>query len=77
MHSPFTRTIDEIWRDLQILKEIGVEQVVLSYHFLPEGKDVEKIIHISKELSLFADRYTNSKYGLVGMYFILNGIQLI
>jgi alkanesulfonate monooxygenase SsuD/methylene tetrahydromethanopterin reductase-like flavin-dependent oxidoreductase (luciferase family) len=53
-HSPFIGTIDEIGRELQILREIGVEQVVFSYHFLPEGKDVKKIIQISKELSLFA-----------------------
>jgi hypothetical protein len=53
-HSPFIGTIDDIGRDLQILREIGVEQGVFSYHFLPEEKDVQKIVQISKELSLFA-----------------------
>jgi hypothetical protein len=39
---------------LQILKEIGVEHVVFSYNFLPEGRDMEEIMNISKEMALYA-----------------------
>jgi hypothetical protein len=39
--------------DLQIIKELGVD-VVLSYHFMPEGLDIEEIINISKEMRLYA-----------------------
>jgi hypothetical protein len=37
-----------------ILNEIGVDHVVFSYHFLPQGGDMEEIINISKELALYA-----------------------
>jgi hypothetical protein len=50
----FSGTIEKVGRDLQILKELGVEHVVLSYHFVPEGVDMEEIINISKELRLYA-----------------------
>ena len=51
--SYFSGTIEKVGRDLQILKELGVEHVVLSYHFLPEGQDMEEIINTSKELRLY------------------------
>jgi alkanesulfonate monooxygenase SsuD/methylene tetrahydromethanopterin reductase-like flavin-dependent oxidoreductase (luciferase family) len=50
----FSGTIEKVGRDLQILKELGVEHVVLSYHFVPEVLDMEEIINISKELRLYA-----------------------
>ena len=52
--SHFSGTIEKVGTDLQILKEIGVEHVVFSYHFLPQGRDMEEIINISKELTLYA-----------------------
>jgi hypothetical protein len=52
--SDFSGTIEKVGRDLQILNEIGVDHVVFSYHFLPQGEDMEEIINISKELALYA-----------------------
>jgi hypothetical protein len=52
--SHFSGTIEKVGRDLQILKEIGVEHVVFSYHFSSEGRHMEEIIKISKELSFYA-----------------------
>ena len=54
IQSHFSRTVEKVGRDLQILKEIGVEHVVFSYHFSSEGRDMEDIINISKELTLYA-----------------------
>ena len=52
--SHFSGSIEKVGRDLQILKEIGVEHVVFSYHFSSEGRHMEEIIKISKELSFYA-----------------------
>jgi probable F420-dependent oxidoreductase len=52
--SDFSGTIEKVGIDLQILNEIGVDHVVFSYHFLPQGGDMEEIINISKELALYA-----------------------
>jgi probable F420-dependent oxidoreductase len=52
---PFTGTIDEMGSDLQKIKEMGeVEHVIFSYNFSPEGTDMAKMIHITKQLSKFA-----------------------
>jgi hypothetical protein len=47
-------TIDEVGSDIQLLKAMGVEHIIFNYNFLPIGRDVAKMIHISKELSKFA-----------------------
>jgi hypothetical protein len=54
IQSHFSGTVEKVGRDLQILKEIGVEHVVFSYHFSSERRDMEEIINISKELTLYA-----------------------
>ena len=51
---PLTGTIDEIGRDIQQIKDIGVDHIVFAYNFVPIGRDVEKMIGLSKELSKFA-----------------------
>jgi hypothetical protein len=51
---PLTGTIDEIGRDIQQIKDMGVDHIVFGYNFVPIGRDVDKMISLSKELSKYA-----------------------
>jgi probable F420-dependent oxidoreductase len=51
---PLTGTIDEVGRDIQQIKDMGVDHIVFAYNFVPMGRDVDKMISLSKELSKFA-----------------------
>jgi len=51
---PLSGTIDEIGSDIQRVKGMGVDHIIFGYNFLPIGRDVVKMIEISKELSKFA-----------------------
>jgi probable F420-dependent oxidoreductase len=50
---PMTGTIDEIGSDLKRIKEMGVEHIIFGYSFLPIGRNIEKMIDTTKELSRF------------------------
>jgi probable F420-dependent oxidoreductase len=51
---PFSGNIDEIGSDIQRLKDVGVDHIIFGYNFVPIGRDVDKMINLSKELSKFA-----------------------
>jgi hypothetical protein len=51
---PLSGTIDEIGSDIQRVKGMGVDHIIFGYNFVPIGKDVAKMIDISKRLSKFA-----------------------
>ena len=51
---PFNGTIDEISNDIQQIKDMGVDHIVFGYNFVPIGRDVDKMISLSKELSKYA-----------------------
>ncbi|MGA9152989.1 MAG: hypothetical protein WBZ36_20620 [Candidatus Nitrosopolaris sp.] len=51
---PFSRSITEIGRDIQRVKDMGVDHIIFGYNFLPIGRNVDKMINLSKELSKFA-----------------------
>jgi probable F420-dependent oxidoreductase len=51
---PLSGTIDEIGSDIQRVKGMGVDHIIFGYNFLPIGRDVSKMIDISKQLSKFA-----------------------
>ena len=51
---PLSGTIDEIGRDIQRVKAMGVDHIIFGYNFVPIGRDVAKMIDISKPLSKFA-----------------------
>jgi len=51
---PLTGTIDEIGRDIQRLKDMGVDHIIFGYNFVPIGRDVDKMINLSRELSKYA-----------------------
>jgi probable F420-dependent oxidoreductase len=50
---PLTGTVDEIAGDLKRIKGMGVEHIVFGYNFIATGKDVDKIIDTTKQLSQF------------------------
>lgn len=51
---PMTGTIEEVGSDLQRMKEMGVDHVIFGYNFSPEGRDIGRVIDISKQLAKFA-----------------------
>ena len=51
--SPITGTIDEIGSDLRRIKDMGVEHIIFGYSFLPIGRNVDKMIDTTKQLSKF------------------------
>ena len=50
---PFIGIIKEIGKDLHRLNELAVEHVVYSYNFLPEGRNIQRVLDISKKLLEF------------------------
>ncbi|MDQ6666860.1 MAG: TIGR03619 family F420-dependent LLM class oxidoreductase [Thermoproteota archaeon] len=51
---PLSGTIDEIGNDIQRVRGMGVDHIIFGYNFLPIGRDIAKILDISKQLSKFA-----------------------
>ena len=53
---PFTGTIDQLGNDIRRVKQmdIDIDHIVLGYNFIPMGKDVDKMIDITKQLAEFA-----------------------
>lgn len=47
-------SIDQIGSDIQRIKAMGVDHIVFGYNFVPMGRDIAKMIDVSKELSKFA-----------------------
>jgi hypothetical protein len=51
--STLTGTIEEIGTDIKKIKDLGVDHIVFGYNFLPLGKDIDKMINITKQFSRF------------------------
>ena len=51
---PFVGTVNEVGRNIQEIRDMGIEHVILYYNFSPEGRDMNKIIDITKQLGEFA-----------------------
>jgi probable F420-dependent oxidoreductase len=51
---PMAGTIDQIGSDIQRIRSMGVEHIVFGYAFSPIGRDVKKMIGITKQLMRFA-----------------------
>jgi probable F420-dependent oxidoreductase len=51
---PFTGTIDQIGDDIKRVKQMGIDHIVFGYVFIPLGKDVSKMLEITKQLAKFA-----------------------
>jgi alkanesulfonate monooxygenase SsuD/methylene tetrahydromethanopterin reductase-like flavin-dependent oxidoreductase (luciferase family) len=48
---PLSGTIDQIGSDIQRIKAMGVDHIVFGYNFVPMGRNIAKMIDVSKELS--------------------------
>ena len=42
-------SIDQIGSDIQRIKDMGVDHIVFGYNFVPIGRNVTKVIDLSKE----------------------------
>jgi probable F420-dependent oxidoreductase len=51
---PFTGTIDQIGNDIKRVKQMDIDHMVFGYVFIPLGRDVDRVINITKELSKYA-----------------------
>jgi len=51
---PFTGTIDQIGDDIKRIKQMDIDHIVFGYNFILIGKDVNKMLDITKQLSKFA-----------------------
>ena len=49
-----TGTIDEIGDDIRKIKDLDVDQIIFAYNFSPIGKDIDKMIDLTKQFSKFA-----------------------
>jgi probable F420-dependent oxidoreductase len=52
--SPMTGSIDQIGTDIDQIKAMDVEHIIFGYAFSPTGKDMKKMIEITKQLATFA-----------------------
>ncbi|HET6807760.1 MAG TPA: LLM class F420-dependent oxidoreductase [Nitrososphaera sp.] len=51
---PLTGTIDQIGNDVEQIKAIGAEHIIFGYAFSPIGRDLKKMMEITKQLARFA-----------------------
>jgi probable F420-dependent oxidoreductase len=53
---PFTGTIDQIGDDIKRTKQMNmnIDHIVFGYNFIPLGRDINKMLDITKRLSKFA-----------------------
>ena len=49
-----TGTIDEIGDDIRKIKDLEVDHLIFAYNFSPIGKDIDKMIDLTKQFSKFA-----------------------
>jgi probable F420-dependent oxidoreductase len=47
-------TIDQVGNDIQRIKQMGVDHIIFAYNFMPIGRDIDKMIDITKQLSKYA-----------------------
>jgi probable F420-dependent oxidoreductase len=51
---PMTGTIDQIGTDINQIKAMGVEHIIFGHAFSPIGKEMKKMVEITKQLARFA-----------------------
>ena len=52
--SPMSGNIDQIGTDIDRIKAMGAEHIIFGYAFSPIGKDVKKMMEVTKQLARFA-----------------------
>lgn len=51
---PMTGTIEEIGADIKVIKDMGIEHIVLGFFFSPKYESIDQTIEISRQLMRFA-----------------------
>ena len=51
---PFTGTIDQIGNDIKRIKQMDIDHIIFGYVFVPIGRDVNKVLDLTKQLAKFA-----------------------
>ena len=51
---PLIGTVDQVGNDIQRIKQMDVDHIILAYNFIPIGRDIDKMIDITKQLSRYA-----------------------
>jgi alkanesulfonate monooxygenase SsuD/methylene tetrahydromethanopterin reductase-like flavin-dependent oxidoreductase (luciferase family) len=51
---PMNGTIDQIGKDIKEIKDIGVDHIIFGYNISSIGKDIDKMIDVTKQFSKFA-----------------------
>lgn len=51
---PFTGTIEKIGDDIKRIKQMNIDHIVFGYNFITIGRDVNKMLDITKQLAKFA-----------------------
>ena len=54
---PLTGTIDQAGRDIERIKQMGIDHIVFGYNFIPVGRDLDKMLDVTKNLSLLDNKY--------------------
>ena len=52
--SPMSGTIDQIGSDINRIKAMGAEHMIFGYAFSPLGRDVKKMMEVTKQLATFS-----------------------
>jgi probable F420-dependent oxidoreductase len=51
---PLIGTVDQVGNDIQRIKQMGVDHIIFAYNFIPIGRDIDKMIDTTKQLSKYA-----------------------
>lgn len=51
---PMTGTMDEIGADIKVIKDMGIEHIVLGFFFSPKYESIDQTIEISRQLMRYA-----------------------
>jgi len=51
---PLTGTIDQAGSDIKRIKQMGIDHIIFGYNFIPLGRNLDKMLDITKQLSKFA-----------------------
>jgi probable F420-dependent oxidoreductase len=51
---PLSGTIDQADDDIQRIKQMGINHIIFGFNFIPIGRDLDKMLEITKQLSKFA-----------------------
>jgi probable F420-dependent oxidoreductase len=54
VRTPMTGTVEQIGSDIEQIKAMGTDHILFGHQFSPVGRDMKKMIEVTKELAKFA-----------------------